>query len=350
MPEPESTAWGKKPTQFFYDITPDKVLTAVESAGLVCTGRCIAMASMENRVYEVELDVESLDRKTLHTPSDRYRIAKFYRPGRWSEEQILEEHRFLLDLQEQEIPAIAPIVFEDGKTLKPVGDSGIWYALFPKVGGRSPDELSDEQLTRLGRLQARIHNVGGAREAKTRLHLNPQTYGLGHLDYLLQNRIVPPEHERKFEALVREICDLSAPWFAETKIQRIHGDCHFNNLLWNEKGPFFLDFDDMVNGPPVQDLWLMIPGVPSRDPEAKRQFEILLTAYEQMREFDHRSLRLIEPLRALRFVHFCAWMSKRWEDPAFPRAFPHYGTPKYWGELTQDLANQRDMITRLANV
>lgn len=314
-------------------------MSAVESAGLVCTGRCLSLNSMENRVYEVELELP--EGVVARTPSERFRVAKFYRPGRWSAEQILEEHQFLLDLQAAEIPAIAPLRFPDGETLRTDTESGIHYCLFPKVGGRSPDELSTEQLERIGRLLARIHAVGATRTAPNRVRIGPQAYALNALDFLLAQKKIPAEYEAPFTQVVREICRVSQAWFEDAVIQRIHGDCHFGNLLWNDQGPFFLDFDDMVNGPPVQDLWMVVPG---RDAEARAQFSILLEAYSQLRAFDPASLRLVEPLRALRFVHFAAWISKRWEDPAFPRAFPQYGDPRYWRELLSDLEEQLGLI------
>lgn len=326
-----SLSWGEVPTQFFFKLTPDRVLDAVESIGLPTTGRCFALGSMENRVYEVELEID--DPSTLKSPSERFRIAKFYRPGRWTKEQILEEHEFLLELQKQEIPVICPIPFQDGSTLKSI-ENDIHFCIFPKCGGRAPDELSDEQLTRLGRLLARIHSVGAVHPSKHRIQIDPQTYALKSLEFLKKGNFIPDDYLKTYEDLVLRICEKSQPWFNEAAIQRIHGDCHFGNQLWNDQGPFFLDFDDFVMGPPIQDLWLLIPG---RDEEAKRQFQVLLSAYEQMKTFDHRTLKLIEPLRALRFIHFSAWMAKRWEDPIFPRNFPQFGTSLYWQEQVQDL-------------
>lgn len=324
-----SFSWGHDPTQFFFSLTPDRVLTAIESAGYICTGRCAPYNSMENRVYEVEIEVDN-----PRTLSDRFRVAKFYRPGRWTREQILDEHAFLLELQASEIPVIAPLAFEDGTTLREVPGTGIWFTLFPKVGGRAPDELSPEQLLQVGRLLARIHSVGGARPASHRIHLLPHVYGRSSLKFLRDAGKIPAQHEDRIADAVTRLCDLSEPWFAQAGAQRIHGDCHFGNLLWSQAGPFFLDFDDMVMGPPVQDLWLVVPG---RDSEARVNFEILLEGYESMRTFDRRTLRLVEPLRGLRFIHFAAWIAKRWEDPAFPRHFPHFGTDKYWSDLADDL-------------
>jgi len=297
----------------------------------------MALHSMENRVYEVELD---LDEK----PKDRaegFLIAKFYRPGRWRPEQIEDEHQFLQDLEGNEIPVVAPRAFVDGETLHKLPDADIYYAVFPKIGGRSPYELDDDQLARAGRLLARLHGVGATRQAQHRIPLTPQTYGLDNLRHLIDAKILPDEIRPQYQPLVEQLCAHVEPWFEGARWQRIHGDCHLGNLLQGQAGLFFVDFDDMVRGPCAQDVWLLLPG---RDEEAIRQRTVLLDAYETMRPFDHGELRLIEPLRALRFVHFSAWIGRRWQDPAFPRAFPQFGTPRYWQEQVQDLREQWQII------
>ena len=272
---------------------------------------------------------------------------KFYRPGRWTREQILEEHEFLADLRAAEIPAIAPIAFPDGETLKLTPQGGIWYALFPKVGGSAPDELTDDQLRRIGMLLARIHNVGAAKAAPHRIELNPSTYGLQNLEYLLSNWI-PLDFRAKYEAAVRDICSHRR---AVVQGASAEGDSSrarrlpLGNLLWNQEGPFFLDFDDMVRAPAAQDVWLLTPG---RDQETKYARESLLEGYSEFRAFDRSTLRLIEPLRALRFVHYTAWVARRWEDPAFPAAFPEFGSHHYWADETQDLEEQLRLIRESA--
>ena len=296
----------------------------------------MALNSFENRVYDVELEQEEGIDSPKHLAANR-RVVKFYRPGRWTQEQILEEHQFLADLIEAEIPAIGPIPFPDGKTLHQMPGTGIWYVVFPKVGGRAPDELTDDQLRRVGRLLGRIHSVGAARKAQHRLRLDPTSYGTSNLEFLIKNLWIPAEYEKSYAAVVKKICDISEPWFKDVAFQRIHGDCHLGNLLWNDAGPFFLDFDDMVNGPEVQDLWLLVPG---KDAEALRQREVLLEGYSEFRNLDRSNLRLIEALRALRFVHYSTWIAKRWEDPAFPLAFPQFGTHQYWSSEVEDLEKQ----------
>lgn len=326
---------GDEKTKFFFELTPDRVLDAVEASGLKCTGRCMALNSFENRVYDVELESEPVSR----------RVVKFYRPGRWSREQILEEHEFLKDLREAEIPAVAPMPFADGSTLHAT-PSGIWYAIFPKVGGRAPDELSDEQCLRIGRLLGRVHNVGAARAARHRIALTPTTYGWANLEFLLA-KWVPVDFRARYEGAVKSILEISAPWFEHAAVHRVHGDCHPGNLLQNAEGHFFfLDFDDMVVGPPAQDVWLLVPG---RDAASLTQRAFLLEGYDEMRAFDRSSIKLIEPLRALRFIHYTAWIARRWEDPAFPLAFPEFNSHAYWADETADLEEQLRVIRELAN-
>jgi len=328
----------------FFQLTPERVLEAVESSGLQCTGRCIALNSFENRVYDVEIEAVEIEEEhgvSAKHPSANRRVVKFYRPERWTQEQILEEHHFLEDLKEAEIPAIGPLPFPDGKTLHQISNSSIWYAIFPKVGGRAPDELSDEQLIRVGRLLARIHNVGAARPAPHRIRIEPATYGISNLEFLLKYNWIPPEFVRRYEQAVREICEISEPAFKAFPYQRLHGDCHLGNLLSNDSGLLFLDFDDMVSGPEVQDIWLLIAG---RDTEALRQREVLLEGYREFRNFDSNQLKLIEPLRALRFVHYTTWLAKRWDDPSFPLAFPQFGSHHYWSKEVDDLERQLKWI------
>jgi Ser/Thr protein kinase RdoA (MazF antagonist) len=324
-----SSAWGDESTKFFFELTPERVLQAVEAAGLQCTGRCMALGSFENRVYDVELETDG--------EKGRRVIAKFYRPGRWSEAQILEEHRFLLDLVAAEIPAVQPLEFPGGGTLRAVPAVGISYSIFPKVGGRAPDELSDEQLVRIGRLLARIHNVGSAGSAPNRVRLDVATYGRANLKFLVEGKALPPDLGARYREVCEKIFERLEPDLLRRSVQRIHGDCHLGNLLWNSQGPFFLDFDDMLRGPAVQDVWLLVPG---RDEEALRQREVLLEGYSEMRAFDRSELALIEGLRALRFVHYSAWLARRWQDPAFPLAFPQFGKPLYWEKELRDLETQ----------
>ncbi len=323
----------------FFGLTPDHVLNAVELSQVRCTGRCMALNSFENRVYDVELEDEQ---QTSTAPNKNPRlIAKFYRPSRWSYEQIMEEHGFLQELREAEIPVVAPLAFPDGKTLHQSQQAGIWFALFPRVGGRAPDELSDEQLLRIGRLLGRIHLAGSRSTGGSRLSLNPSTYGTDNLALLLDKKCLPLDLLPRYVHVVAAIVKLGEELFRGVPIQRIHGDCHLGNLLWNDEGPFFLDFDDMVFGPWVQDVWLLTPG---RDPESLRQRQVLLAGYEEFHPYRAGDLRLVEVLRALRFIHYAAWLARRWEDPLFPLSFPQFGTYAYWSTQIQELEEQLELI------
>jgi Ser/Thr protein kinase RdoA (MazF antagonist) len=310
----------------FFRLGPEWVLRAVEAAGLRPTGHTTALTCLENRVHDVRLEDGS------------HVVVKFYRPGRWSREAILDEHRFLADLREAEVPVCAPLAFPDGSTLHEV--EGIFYAIWPRTGGRSPAELSDDEVAILGRLLARIHGVGVARSAPHRPELTGESYGMEPLAYLEQHGFLPPACARRYRRAVEELVAIYEASSDGVPQHRIHGDCHFGNLL---HGPaqgaggdawFFLDFDDFLVGPAVQDVWMLIPG---RDADGARQRALLIAAYRQLRDFDERWLRLVEPLRGLRFVRYAAWIARRWEDPAFPSAFPHFGSQEYWERETLDL-------------
>ena len=307
-------------TDFFLELTPDRVLAAVEGAGFSPTGHCSPLTCLENRVYDLRLE------------DDSHIVAKFYRPGRWSRDAILDEHRFLADLRGAEIPICAPIAFPNGETLCEV--EGIQFAIWPRTGGRAPAELSDSQIQILGRLLARIHNVGAAGTAPHRAHLDARSAAFAPLDFLEQRGFLPASCARRYRVCVEEVAELYTAWSEGVPVHRIHGDCHAGNILYGNEGWFFLDFDDFVIGPAVHDVWMMLPG---RDSEGVRQRSVLIDAYRQFREFDSAWLRLVEPLRAFRFIFYAAWIARRWEDSAFPAAFPHFGTADYWENETRDL-------------
>ncbi len=316
-------------SDFFFALSPDKVLEAVEAGGFRPTGHCFSLNALENRVFDVRLE----DRDPL--------VVKFYRPGRWSREAILEEHDLLFALRDAEIPVCSPLAFADGETLHEV--ENIFYAVWPRTGGRSPDELSDDEIAVLGRLLARIHNEGEALHVQHRPRLDSASFPLSSLALLEDRSFLPPSCARRFRAVVEEVVEIYDDLSRETPSHPIHGDCHRGNLLRGDAGFFFLDFDDFVLGPAVQDVWMLLPG---RDAEAARQRELLVDAYEQFREFDRSSLRLVEPLRAFRFIFYAGWIAKRWQDPAFPDAFPHFGTEDYWENETSDLEEQVELIRR----
>ncbi|MCC6932799.1 MAG: serine/threonine protein kinase [Deltaproteobacteria bacterium] len=335
------SSWGENETKMFYDLTPDKILNAVESGGYRCTGRCFALNSMENRVYEIEILLE--DASARPGAWDSFRVAKFYRPARWTKEQITEEHEFLLRLQDCDIPVVAPLPFADGSTLKEIPESKILYAIFPKVGGRclAHDELDDQQLAQLGRLIARIHNVGAVTSATERILLSPATYIEANLNYLLNEHCLPPELEDTYEQTVSQLLAAIKPLYPQHNFIATHGDFHLGNILWGQNGPLVVDFDDMVRAPAIQDLWLLLNG---RREENEQKLQLIINAYEQMRAFDQNTLNLIEPLRTMRLVHFSAWIARRWKDPAFSRAFPYFGTARYWQEQIADLREQLALL------
>ena len=319
-------------THSFYHLTPDWILKAVETSGLHCTGTCYALNSYENRVYEVEV--------TDASGNLGRRIVKFYRPGRWADEVILEEHTFLLELAAAELAVAAPVLF-DGKTLHHCEGTNIPYAIFPKISGRSRDELDETALRRLGHLLARLHNVGRVKPFQHRPHFDVDSLGRQSLCTIQDSRSLPANLQQTYEALVAQIFAAIEPRFNAADVQRVHGDFHLGNILWQDDTPTCVDFDDIGMGPVVQDLWLTVPG---RDEEARRQFDILVNAYEVLGLLNRDTFRLIEPLRTLRMIHYSAWILRRLEDPAFPRAFPDFGTERYWAQQIQDLWEQAEVL------
>lgn len=314
-------------TDLFLSLTPDRVLAAVEAAGLSTRPLCYPLNSFENRVYEVELE----DRERI--------IAKFYRPGRWSAEQILEEHRFLQELDAEEIPVGNVRPFPDGETLHTIDD--IFYALFDRKGGRAPDEVTDTLAERLGMLVGRLHNVGVQRPGEPRLHLDADTFIRANLRWLKEHGTLPDHLENRYLDTGHRVADLLDALMEEVPVHRLHGDLHLGNVLDRGGELALVDLDDMTVGPAVQDVWLAVPG---RDRWAERQREIFLGAYEQFRLFDRSTLRLVEPLRALRLIHYATWLARRWHDPTFPANWPHFGTEEYWSQETEGLEEQLALI------
>jgi len=311
---------NSRTTDLFLSLTPERVLDAVEAAGLDCAPVCHPLNSFENRVYDVLL-------------RDGTRVvAKFYRPGRWSEAQILEEHSFMNELVEDEVPICGLRPFPDSTTLHRIDD--IWYCLYDRFGGRAPEDLDDETVDRLGMMVARIHNVGARHDAPARVRLTADTSLRDDLAWLDLNGLVPEHLRARFHRAAEDLADLADRRMEGVETFRIHGDLHAGNLLVREGRFHVLDFDDMVVGPAVQDLWLLLPG---RDARTIRQREVFLDAYERFRDFDRSSLDLIEPLRGMRRVHYAAWIARRWLDPTFPATWPQFGTEAWWAEETSDL-------------
>lgn len=275
---------------------------------------------LENRVWDLRLE------------DGAHVVVKFYRPGRWSRPGIESEHRFLLDLREAEVPVCAPLSLPGGGT---VGvHAGIFFGVWPRTGGREPDELTDDDLASLGRLLARIHDAGGRRRSDDRPVLDADTALLDPLDELLDAERIPSSYADRYADAVEALADVYADRIQGVPLLRIHGDCHLGNLLRGRDGWFFLDFDDFAEGPAVHDVWVLVPG---RDSEANRQRTVLLEGYRQLRDFDSRWLALVEPLRAARILKISSWIARRWSEAAFASTFPHFGTELYWERETRDL-------------
>lgn len=313
----------------FHDLGPDRVLNLVEKElGIRCNNLFRTLNSYINRVFEIE------------TEEGIRLVVKFYRPGRWSKKAILDEHKFLTQLAEQEIPVIAPLCFRDGETL--AESEKLLFAVFPKCGGRSSDEFTDDEWLQLGRLLGRVHQVGETGKAKNRITLGPRHSMLEQLNYLLKASCVAEDLKPLLQTTVMRIIDGIEPLFAQTKMIRIHGDCHFSNIIHRPDESFHLiDFDDMAMGPPVQDIWMLLPGDAE---EAVVELDLLLEGYETFRAFDRRSLRLIEPLRAMRFIHYMAWCAHQVEADGITRAIDDFGTRDYWQREIDDLIDQEVRI------
>ena len=317
----------------FYALTPERILAAVETSGLASTGTCHALNSYENRVYEVEVEEAS--------GAIGQRIVKFYRPGRWSDAAILEEHAFLQELAAQELAVAAPEALNDGQTLQYNEATGIRFAIFPKISGRARDDLDERELRSLGNLLARIHNVARRGSFEHRPKIDVATMGHKSLELIVESQTLPDNFRDGYIGIVTQLLAAIEPRFQGVSVQRLHGDFHLGNLVWQGDQATCIDFDDMATGPVVQDLWMTVPG---RDEESKRKFDVLVTSYEHLGLLDRDSLRLIEPLRTLRMIRYAAWILSRREDPAFARAFPHFGTEQYWAGQVQDLREQGEEL------
>lgn len=306
-------------------LTPDAVLDALESTGLRCDGRQLALNSYENRVYQIGID------------DDKPVVAKFYRPGRWSDAEILEEHAFIAELAAAEIPAV-PALELNGRTLNAHG--GFRFAVFPRQGGRAPEIDAPGVREWLGRFIGRIHAVGATKPFRSRPALTKASHDDTPRDYLLDHDFIPPDLLPAWESVVDQALDGVASCYeraGNAKTLRLHGDCHLGNVLWTDDGPHFVDFDDARMGPAIQDLWMLLSG---ERQEMVRQFGEIIDGYEQFADFDPREMHLVEALRTLRLIHYSAWIARRWHDPAFPAAFPWFNTQRYWQDRILELREQ----------
>ena len=342
MASPPSHLSGIHP---FETLTPDRVLDALETVGLRGDGRLTALSSYENRVYQVQLEDGSAV------------VAKFYRPARWSDAQILEEHAFALELMAAEIPVVAPLLLR-GSSLHHA--EGFAFSVSPRRGGRPPELDDADVLEWIGRFLARIHSVGATRPFLSRPALDVATFAVDSRSWLLAHDKIPLDVQSEWERLSQQAIDMirvfpglgdgvGAAGRDPLRTVRLHGDCHPGNILWTPldapstagPGPHFVDLDDARTGPAVQDLWMLVSG--DRQ-QRSRQLGALVDGYEQFRAFDRRELALIEPLRTLRLIHYSAWLARRWDDPIFPINFPWFGSSDYWRGQVQMLEEQLEAM------
>jgi Ser/Thr protein kinase RdoA (MazF antagonist) len=301
-------------------LTPEAVLDACASAGLRPDGRLLGLNSYENRVYQVYLEEGA--------PV----VAKFYRPGRWTREQIEEEHAFARELAEREIPVVAPTrcsVF-----------GGFVFAIYPRRGGRAPNLEDPNVLGWIGRFLGRIHAVGATASFRHRETLDSRTFGHEPSLWLVEHRCVPQDLFHSWKAVIDQSLEAIDACYAragDVKLIRLHGDCHPGNILWTDEGPHFVDLDDARTGPAAQDLWMLLSGERAA---MAQQLHHVLAGYEEFADFDRRELHLVEALRTLRLIHYSCWIARRWDDPAFPAAFPWFGTSRYWQDRILELKEQ----------
>ena len=309
-----------------YDrLTPDRVLDAVESRGYLSDVRILALNSYENRVYQVGIEDS--------TPI----IAKFYRPERWSREQILEEHQFSIELQQMELPVVAPLINDQGESLHEF--EGFLFALFPRQGGYAPELDNLDNLLIMGRTLGRMHKLGAAKPFDHRPAINLQRYAIDSVEYLLEHDFIPQSLKEAYETLTRDLLHRLDSIKKQSIFNhiRVHGDCHSGNILWRNNAPHFVDFDDTAMAPAIQDLWMLLCG--DRQDQTLQMAEIL-EGYTEFMDFSPSELNLVEYYRTLRLLHYSGWLARRWDDPAFPMAFTWFNTERYWAEHILELREQ----------
>lgn len=306
-------------------LTPDFVLDALDSVSLCPDGRLMALNSYENRVYQLGMEAGPA------------LVAKFYRPERWSDAAILEEHAFVADLVEREIPVVPPLAIH-GRTLHEY--QGFRFSVFRKYGGRAPELDRRDTLEWMGRFIGRIHAVGALAEYRHRPVLDIASFGIAPSEYVLTHDFIPVDLREVYRGVAGHALEGVRRCFdraGDVNSLRLHGDCHAGNVLWTDAGPHFVDFDDSRMGPAIQDLWMLLSGERA---EQTRQLGDLLSGYENFYDFNPRELHLLEALRTLRLIHYAAWIARRWDDPAFPAAFPWFNTPRYWQDRILELREQ----------
>lgn len=329
--------WGGE-TQFFYSLTPDVIDQVMREHGLRPLGRVMALNSLENRVYDVEVAPAEVPEGPFSRDSV---VVKFYRPGRWNEATLKEEHRFLLEMNEYELPVVCPLE-KAGKTLFRHESSGLIYTVFPKVRGRLKDELNKEESLMIGRLIGRLHNIGKLGRFEARVTLNTNDWLLGNLATIEGMEFIDSDLKKSYATMVNTLHQMLSPIISALPTQRIHGDFHRGNVLWTNQGPWITDLDDCVMGPVQQDLWLLFPG---RDEWSQEMRRIFLDGYEEMSRAPLSLTPLvIEALRTMRLVHFNGWISKRWQDPVFANMFQQFPTRNYWEQQLLDLKEQMSLV------
>ena len=310
----------------FENLGPETILAALESVGFEPNGSLLALNSYENRVYQAQ--TESLE----------FYVAKFYRPERWTYEAIEEEHNFSYELLDSDISVVAPIQI-DGSTI--FDFAGYHFAIFPRQGGHPPNLENKEDLEVLSRSIARIHAIGSKKPFKHREIFSMDRLGTRSREFILGSDFLPPELVEAYASTSHNLLSAIDPSLIESQQIRIHGDCHMGNVLWRNDISHFVDFDDCLNGPPIQDLWMLLSG---ERQDQLNQVNTILDAYNEFYEFNPSTLNIIEPLRTLRMIHHAAWIGKRWEDPAFPLAFPFFNSAKYWSDHILTLKEQESKL------
>ncbi len=310
----------------YADLSPETILDAMEEVGFAASGGLLALNSYENRVYQIELE------------DGDFVVAKFYRPDRWTDDAIREEHSFTAELKAEEISVVAPLA-RDGDTL--FEHKGFRFAVFPRQGGHPPNLENETDLEVLARTIARLHAVGSRTNFDHRASLSTERLGHDSREFLLAGQFVPPDIEEAYSTVTTHLLERIDPLVADAPAVRIHGDCHMGNVLWRGDTPHFVDFDDCVMGPPVQDLWMLLSGERA---EQTAQLALILDAYTTFTDFATATLRLVEPLRTLRIMHHAAWIARRWHDPAFPLAFPWFDSPRFWSDHLLELREQQALL------
>ena len=328
---PENTAdtHAEVPEHAYAQLTPEVVIDAVESQGFLCDGRQLALNSYENRVYQVGIDEA--------TPL----IAKFYRPARWSDEQILEEHHFSAELAGREVSAVEPMTDKTANSLFEF--NGFRFALYRRLGGHAPELDNFDHLLSLGRVLGRMHTQGSVKAFLHRPTINIKSYAIDSRDFLLENSFIPPGLHTSYETLAQHLIEQVQQIFDRVEYTsiRLHGDCHQGNILWRDDAPHFVDFDDARTGPAIQDLWMLLSG--DRQNQTAQLSEVL-EGYQEFCDFNYAEIALIEALRTLRIMHYSAWLARRWHDPAFPMNFPWFNTERYWAEHILELREQFSVL------